>query len=416
MSTLVPPAFAPLARRVRADARARSRVGRLSPARAASDGSQSPASSSAGGDRETAAKGPDAKKPPSFFENTSKPIWEMDIEGEFARQERRKQEEEARNRKEAASGLGFGNLAMLDDPNVDLSARLAPRRDVDAGETTADRAAIGDGSDRSDIASPKEALASRTLKPGTRASVSLDAIDLATTKKAKSKYDLDGWNYAPTKAEQARWQREWEKGEAIQAAKNPVYAKSKFSTRQMKKLRPKDLKPTVPGRELTETEKAARRRVADDAYAKVKKNLLLTTAGLCGSGTVGAFFVGGVPLGASFAFGSAGALFYVQLLSRKAESGGGGQGGPPSILVPVILFMALNRWNTFYAEDVGVALAPIPMLLGFFTYKPASVFQAFRDILDEENDEDDVEYVTDPYGDEEQDADGSGVADGSSSA
>ena len=417
MSTLVPPAFAPLARRVRADARARSRVGRLSPARAASDGSPSPASSSAGGDRETAAKGAkDAKKPPSFFENTSKPIWEMDIEGEFARQERRKQEEEARNRKEAASGLGFGNLAMLDDPNVDLSARLAPRRDVDAGETTADRAAIGDGSDRSDIASPKEALASRTLKPGTRASVSLDAIDLATTKKAKSKYDLDGWNYAPTKAEQARWQREWEKGEAIQAAKNPVYAKSKFSTRQMKKLRPKDLKPTVPGRELTETEKAARRRVADDAYAKVKKNLLLTTAGLCGSGTVGAFFVGGVPLGASFAFGSAGALFYVQLLSRKAESGGGGQGGPPSILVPVILFMALNRWNTFYADDVGVALAPIPMLLGFFTYKPASVFQAFRDILDEENDEDDVEYVTDPYGDEEQDADGSGVADGSSSA
>jgi len=417
MSTLVPPALAPLARRVRADARARSRVGRLSPARAASDGSPSPASSSAGGDRETAesqgAKA--AKKPPSFFENTSKPIWEMDIEGEFARQERREREEEARNRKEAASGLGFGNLAMLDDPNVDLSARLAPRRDVDAEtRTTADRAAIGDGSDRSDIASGPT---SRTLKPGTRASVSLDAIDLATTKKAKSKYDLDGWNYAPTKAEQARWQREWEKGEAIQAAKNPVYAKSKFSTRQMKKLRPKDLKPTVPGRELTETEKAARRAVADDAYAKVKKNLLLTTAGLCGSGTVGAFFVGGVPLGASFAFGSAGALFYVQLLSRKAESGGGGQGGPPSILVPVILFMALNRWNTFYAEDVGLALAPIPMLLGFFTYKPASVFQAFRDILDEENDEEDVEYVTDPYGDEEQDADAkSTVADGSSSA
>ena len=334
----------------------------------------------------------------------------MDIEGEFARQERRKQEEEARNRKEAASGLGFGNLAMLDDPNVDLSARLAPRRDVDAGDATADRAAIGDGSLTSNKASTGK------KKPGTRASVSLDAIDLATTKKAKSKYDLDGWNYAPTKAEQARWQREWEKGEAIQAAKNPVYAKSKFSTRQMKKLRPKDLKPTVPGRELTETEKAARRRVADDAYAKVKKNLLLTTAGLCGSGTVGAFFVGGVSLGASFAFGSAGALFYVQLLSRKAESGGGGQGGPPSILVPVILFMALNRWNTFYADDVGVALAPIPMLLGFFTYKPASVFQAFRDILEEENNEEDVEYVTDPYGDEEQDANGSGVADGSSSA
>ena len=100
-------------------------------------------------------------------------------------------------------------------------------------------------------------------------------------------------------------------------------------------------------------------------------------------------------LGASFAFGSAGALFYVKLLASKAESGGGGQGGPPSILVPVVLFMALNRWNTFFAEDVGLTLAPVPMLLGFFTYKPASVFQAFRDILEEEQKGDDQgeEYV-----------------------
>jgi ATP synthase protein I len=151
MSTLAPPALAPTARRVRADARARSRVGRLSPARAASDGSPSPSrSSSAGGDRErTAAKPPEKKKPPSFFENTSKPIWEMDIEGEFARQERRKQEEEARNRKEAASGLGFGNLAMLDDPSVDLSARLRPKKLSGVDETDDDRATqnlIGDGS------------------------------------------------------------------------------------------------------------------------------------------------------------------------------------------------------------------------------------------------------------------------------
>jgi hypothetical protein len=42
-------------------------------------------------------------------------------------------------------------------------------------------------------------------------SSSASAIDLATTNKSVSKYDLDGWNYAPTRAEQARWQREWEK-------------------------------------------------------------------------------------------------------------------------------------------------------------------------------------------------------------
>ena len=84
-------------------------------------------------------------------------------------------------------------------------------------------------------------------------------------------------------------------------------------------------------------------------------------------------------------------------------------------MVPVILFMALNRWNTFFADDVGVALSPVPMLLGFFTYKPASVFQAFRDILDEEGeDEESIEYVSDTYGDEEEEAAGS--APGSSTA
>merc|ERR1719163_1903396 len=320
----------------------------------------------------------------AVWENKNVRMWDVDIEAEFERQARRKAEEEAKQKQEAASGLGFGNLAMLDDMSVDLSARLVKKEAEAEEDDDAARedevALLGDGG-ASGAPGPRKSPAK---KPGTRPSVALSAITAATSEKKVSKYDLDGWNYAPTRAEQARWQREWEKGEAIAASKNPVYAKSKFSTRQLKKLRPKDLKPTVGGRELTEAEKAERRRSADDAYLKVKQNLLLTTAGLCGSGTVAAFFVGGVDLGASFAFGSAGALFYVKLLASKAESGGGGQGGPPSILVPVILFMALNRWNTFFAEDVGLSLAPIPMLLGFFTYKPASVFQAFRDILEEE--------------------------------
>ena len=178
--------------------------------------------------------------------------------------------------------------------NVDLSAQLRAKKPDAAEKLTIPGLAPLPGGD----AKERKAL------PGTSASSSpTSAIDLATTNKQVSKYDLDGWNYAPTRAEQKRWQREWEKGEQMRAAKNPVYAKSKFSTRQMKKLQPKDLKPTVGGRELTEAEKAERRRTADDAYLKVKENLLLTTAGLCGSGTVGAFAVGGVPLGASFAMG-----------------------------------------------------------------------------------------------------------------
>ena len=114
----------------------------------------------------------------------------------------------------------------------------------------------------------------------------------------------------------------------------------------------------------------------------------MTTFGLCGLGALIAFNIGSDNTGYSFLFGSAGAVFYVRLLSSKAEAGGGGQGGPPSILVPVILFMALNRYNVLYSETLGVTLTPIPMLLGFFTYKPASLLQALRDIVDtDESDE-----------------------------
>ena len=60
-----------------------------------------------------------------------------------------------------------------------------------------------------------------------------------------------------------------------------MYAKSKFSNKQIRqKLRPKDLESTVSGRELTAAEREERQRVADDSYARVKANLLLTTAGL----------------------------------------------------------------------------------------------------------------------------------------
>ena len=165
-------------------------------------------------------------------------MWEVDIEAEFERQERREREAKERQQKEAASGLGFGRLNDLNDMNVDLSAQLRAKKPDAAEKLTIPGLAPpqvspgGDGKERKAL-------------PGTSASSPTSAIDLATTNKQVSKYDLDGWNYAPTRAEQKRWQREWEKGEQMRAAKNPVYAKSKFSTRQMKKLQPKDLKPTV---------------------------------------------------------------------------------------------------------------------------------------------------------------------------
>lgn len=45
--------------------------------------------------------------------------------------------------------------------------------------------------------------------------------------------------------------------------------------------------------------------------------------------------------------------------------------GQPRLLVPVVMALTYNRWNTLYASDYGVTLSLYGMLTGFFTYKLA---------------------------------------------
>ncbi|KAK3258646.1 hypothetical protein CYMTET_32317 [Cymbomonas tetramitiformis] len=88
------------------------------------------------------------------------------------------------------------------------------------------------------------------------------------------------------------------------------------------------------------------------------------------------FMVGG---GArSCGIGSAFALLYLRLLAKGVDSVAGQGGGPsaPSLLVPVILVLAYRRWNMDYAEEFGVELSLLPMLLGFFSYKLSTILEA----------------------------------------
>lgn len=217
----------------------------------------------------------------------------------------------------------------------------------------------------------------------------LNALDLATTDKGDSKYNLDGWNYAPTKAERSRWANEWAKAERAKAAKNPSY---RPMSRQMlnRTIKDSDWKMRNEADKKTQetpTELQLRRRKEDEMRLEQSKRDLFTgTAGLCVAGGVGAVFAGSnASVLASWALGSFGSLLYVRLLSKKADSQGG-QGGPPTILVPVVLFMALNRFNALGGADfTGITLTPIPMLLAFFSYKPASLFQGVRDLVADEN-------------------------------
>ena len=320
-----------------------------------------------------------------------RPIWETDIDAEYARVEKMKRDREAkRAAANAGAGLGFGRAKMLDDLNVDLSASLRRRGDdeeeeeeeEDEEEDGEDKL-LGDGS----LTSPADPMLRYVDKDG-RVKGEPTALDLATTKKGDSKYNLRGWNYAPTRAEKGRWQREWEKAERAKAMRTPGY-RPESSLSIKSKIKDQTFAPVKAFADLTDEEKAARRAADQAKYAKIKEDLFLTTAGMAGSGAVAAFAVGGTNMGYSWLLGAAGAIAYVRLLSGKAESANV-QGGPPSILVPVILFMALNRWNALASQDVGVTLSPIPMLLAFFTYKPASVLQAFKDVLENSEDEEET--------------------------
>jgi len=322
-----------------------------------------------------------------------RPIWETDIDAEYARVEKMKADRAARRAAaNAGAGLGFGRAKMLDDLNVDLSASLQ-RRDAeededeeDEDEAKSDRdKLLGDGTRSS--TSPENPVLRYVDKDG-RVKGEPTALDLATTQKGDSKYNLRGWNYAPTRAEKGRWQREWEKSERVKAMRTPGY-RPQSSLSIKSKIKDQTFTPVKAFADLTDEEKAARRAADQAKYAKIKEDLLLTTAGMAGSGAVAAFAVGGTNMGYSWLLGAAGAIAYVRLLSGKAESSNV-QGGPPSILVPVILFMALNRWNALASQDVGVTLSPIPMLLAFFTYKPASVLQAFKDVLENPEGEEEI--------------------------
>lgn len=290
-----------------------------------------------------------------------RPVWENDIDAEFRRKERFEKERQQEEEKKSNSGLGFGRVNMMDDLSVDIGQQVR------------------------EIEKKKKEEAKERAERGKR----LNALDLATTDKGDSKYNLDGWNYAPTKAERSRWANEWAKAERAKAAKNPSY---RPMSRQMlnRTIKDSDWKMRNEADKKTQetpTELQLRRRKEDEMRLEQSKRDLFTgTAGLCVAGGVGAVFAGSnASVLASWALGSFGSLLYVRLLSQKADSQGG-QGGPPTILVPVVLFMALNRFNALGGADfTGITLTPIPMLLAFFSYKPASLFQGVRDLVADEN-------------------------------
>ena len=170
-----------------------------------------------------------------------RPVWENDIDAEFRRKERFEKERQQEEEKKSNSGLGFGRVNMMDDLSVDIGQQVR------------------------EIEKKKKEEAKERAERGKR----LNALDLATTDKGDSKYNLDGWNYAPTKAERSRWANEWAKAERAKAAKNPSY---RPMSRQMlnRTIKDSDWKMRNEADKKTQetpTELQLRRRKEDDDEA-----------------------------------------------------------------------------------------------------------------------------------------------------
>ncbi|KAJ7543329.1 hypothetical protein O6H91_09G033400 [Diphasiastrum complanatum] len=92
----------------------------------------------------------------------------------------------------------------------------------------------------------------------------------------------------------------------------------------------------------------------------------------------------------SYGVGLLGAVAYIRMLGNSVDAFGSrdaggvvrGAIGQPRLLVPVLLVMIYNRWNEILVPEYGaVHLQLIPMLVGFFTYKLATVIEVLRDMI-----------------------------------
>ncbi|XVF14585.1 hypothetical protein REPUB_Repub09cG0073700 [Reevesia pubescens] len=126
-----------------------------------------------------------------------------------------------------------------------------------------------------------------------------------------------------------------------------------------------------------------------EQYFKLKNRLQVLTLAIGVVGFVSAYVSYSPEVAASFGAGLLGSLGYMRMLGSSVDSLAEGAKGvmkgavaQPRLLVPVVLVMIYNRWNGILVPEYGcMHLELIPMLVGFFTYKIATFFQALEEAV-----------------------------------
>ncbi|KAG7568818.1 hypothetical protein ISN45_Aa04g016030, partial [Arabidopsis thaliana x Arabidopsis arenosa] len=192
----------------------------------------------------------------------------------------------------------------------------------------------------------------------------LDASKLEAKKQMSKAIVSPKWKLAPTRREQEKWDR------ATKAATGG-------SDVMFRELRRPRGDPEV---------QAAKDR---EQYFKLKNKIQVLTLGIGGVGLVSAYISYTPEIALSFGAGLMGSLAYMRMLGNSVDAMADGARGvvkgaanQPRLLVPVVLVMIFNRWNAILVPEYGfMHLELIPMLVGFFTYKIATFFQAIEEAI-----------------------------------
>ncbi|KAL4427151.1 hypothetical protein ABPG77_001155 [Micractinium sp. CCAP 211/92] len=245
-------------------------------------------------------------------------IWNKDWAKQLDYQEaqRKQREEEERKAKEGAKQEGKGFLSLtskvdLNSMDVDLSEQLRVRK-----------------------------------RSSTQASTSAPAGQSAAPPRRRPPVKFA--SIPPTRVEQRNWERSGKYSRKVVAA--------------------------TPTNEVDQDALAAKVAAERARYDELKAELQAWAAGLTVACLAATFAFYGRDVAASYGVGALGGLIYLRLLNRSVDGVGGGLGGAvgqPRLLIPVILALGYNRYNTLVADQTGLTLELLPMLLGFFTYKGA---------------------------------------------
>lgn len=279
-------------------------------------------------------------------------LWNTNWQDQLALEEdveRARLEAEGQDPQPASGRLSFRRVADLNSLDVDLSQQLQPRR----AEASSANAAAAAGADSAPWQGRKAVM---------------DAAAAAALRRpAEGAYP----RMPPRRVEAKRWER----------------TTKSFTRRSAQKPASPEEKAALIG--TIRAERAA--------YARYKQQLLVSTAALGAVLTAVVFALYAKDVGASFGVGAVGSVAYLHLLNRSIDAVGLDAGDlppevgsaaelsagvqPPRLLIPFIMAMAYNRWNTLAADNVGVTLQLMPMLLGFLTYKGAVIARGALDLF-----------------------------------